>query len=81
MRFEMRSSSFKSAIAAAAVAAIFAVAPMQLGSPHVFGFAQAQAAARGGSGGHVGGNAKASGVAARPSSISTQRHSSTVWLR
>jgi hypothetical protein len=49
MRFDMHSSSLKSAIAAATVAAIFAVAPL-------FGFPQAMAASRGGNGGHVGGN-------------------------
>lgn len=58
----MRSSSFKLAIPAAAVAAILAVAPMQLGSPHVFGFAQALAAGRGGTGGHAVGNGAASNV-------------------
>jgi hypothetical protein len=60
----MRSSSFKLAIPAAAVAAILAVAPMQLGSSHVFGFAQALAAGRGGTGGHaVGTGAVGNGAA------------------
>jgi hypothetical protein len=49
----MRSLSFKPAMQAAAVAAILAVAPMQLGSPYAFGFAQAQAAGRVGLGGHA----------------------------
>jgi hypothetical protein len=40
----MRSSSFKSLIPAAAVGAILAVAPIQLGSAHAFSFAQALAA-------------------------------------
>jgi hypothetical protein len=53
----MRTSSLKSAIAAATVAAIFAVAPLQLGSSHPLGFPQAMAASHGGaSGGHVGGS-------------------------
>jgi hypothetical protein len=62
MRLEMRSSSFKLAIPAVAVAAILAVAPMQLGSSHVFGFAQALAADPVGTGGHAVGNGAAANV-------------------
>jgi hypothetical protein len=58
----MRSSSFKLAIPAVTVAAILAVAPMQLGSPHVFGFAQALAASPVGTGGHAVGIGTASNV-------------------
>jgi hypothetical protein len=57
----MRSLSFKSAMPAAAVAAILAVAPIQLGSPLAFGFAQALAASPVGVGG---GHALAKGSAA-----------------
>ena len=62
----MRSSSFKLALPAAAVAAILAVAPIQLGSPHAFGFAQALAASPVGIGGHAAlakGNAAVKGTA------------------
>jgi hypothetical protein len=56
----MRSSSFKSLIPAAAVAAILAIAPMQFGSLDAFGFAQAQAATPAGT---AGANAIANAVA------------------
>jgi hypothetical protein len=78
----MHSSSFKLALPAAAVAAILAVAPIQLGSPHAFGFAQALAASPVGMGGHAlakgsAGVAGTAGVAGVSSSSTTTTTTTT----